>query len=67
MNSKKRKEYEEKKAALKKQVFKKIQTELECRATASVNDEVVDDLLTEDKSMGEFIKELEELGENGKE
>tara|TARA_B100000131_G_scaffold248836_1_gene242001 strand:+ start:738 stop:905 length:168 start_codon:yes stop_codon:yes gene_type:complete len=45
----------------KKKNSKEIKTELQCRATASLNDEVMDDLSAEDKSMAEFFKELEEL------
>ena len=46
---------------------KEIRTELQCKATASLEGEVVDELEVEDKSMGEFFKELEKLGEDEQE
>lgn len=51
----------------KKKISSEIETELQCKATASLDGEVIDDLSAEDKSMAEFFKELGELGEDEQE
>jgi len=38
----------------------KVETQLDCKATASLNDQVIDDMLKEDKPLAEILEEEEE-------